>query len=230
MATQKVSYFKFVPRISCDLNLVASSLLKENSDQNYFVINEQNDSYLAGCYLIHQARNEVRYNLQENKFETVKTSRLAIVRFEIDLCQSILTIWGNKSVAQRLITLLSIACSNQVIIENYQVEFQKIVKRISMLDSITFSKMKLENVMIDSGISASCIVPLLHVDHPKSLVKKYAENISQISLILGNSLSENAVSLSLFSTGSIVIYKDRDDLTEEVAVQIQEIALGRGDE
>ena len=205
MATQRVSFCKFIPRTSCDLDTIVSYLMQESDDTNRFVFNEQGNNYISGCYLVQQVRNEVSYNVQENRFETVITNKLAVVKFEIDLPNSVLTIWGNKNIAQRLITLISQACNNQVVIENYEVDFKRMLATISSMDEVTLSKMKLENVMIDSGISASCNVVLLNLDGAKALVKKYSENISQLSIILGDRLSENSVSLTLFSSGSIVI-------------------------
>ncbi len=176
-----------------------------------------------------QTRNEVSYNITENRFETVVTSRLAVVKFDIDLLKSVLTVWGNRSIAQRLVTLISQASKNQIIIEDYVVDFPKMVSRISDMDMLILSKMKLENVMIDSGISASCNVSLVNIEGANSLVKKYCDNISQLSIILGDRLSDSSVSLTFFSSGSIVVYKDRDNIPEEILTQIQEIAMGRGD-
>lgn len=225
MATQRVSICKFVPRDSCNLDAIVTFLLRESDDANRFVFNEQNDSYISGCYLVQQTRNEVSYNVQENRFETVITNRLVVVKFEINLPNSILTIWGNKNIAQRLITLISQACNNQVVIDSYQVDFKKMLNRILSMGDITLSKMKLENVMIDSGINASCNVSLLNLDNAGALVKKYSDNISQISLILGDRFGDNAVSMTLFSSGSIVIYKDRDSISNEVIAQIQNIVV-----
>ena len=226
MATQRVSFCKFIPNVSCDLDLIVSRLLGNCDEANRFVFGEQGKQYISGCYLVQQSRNEMTYNVQENRFETITTSRLAVVKFEMDLPNSTLTIWGNKSIAQKLITALSQACDNQVIIDSYQVDFKRMLGRISKLEDAILSKMKLENVLIDSGIAASCNVSLINLDNARDLVKKYSDNVSQLSIILGDRFGDNSVSLTLFSSGSIVIYKDRDSISDEIISKIQEIAIG----
>lgn len=226
MATQRVSFCKFIPNGSCDLDLIVSRLQENCDDTNRFVFNEQGAQYISGCYLAQQARNEMIYNIEENRFETIITNKLAVAKFEIDLPKSTLIIWGNKSIAQKLITLLSQACNYKVIIESYQGDFKRMLEKISKLEDATFSKMKLENVLIDSGITASCNVSLINLDNAKDLVKKYSENVSQLSLILGDRFGDNSVSLTIFSSGSIVIYKDRDSIPNEIIAEIQEIAIG----
>ena len=47
----------------------------------------------------------------------------------------------------------------------------------------------------------------------RQLVKKYIQTISQISFIIGKEL--NPVSVTFYSSGSVVIYKDRDDIDDE---------------
>ena len=172
-----------------------------------FLVSKENNTYL----------DVTLYNSQETR---------AVVKFEIDLPNSTLTIWGNKSIAQKLITALSQACDNQVIIDSYQVDFKRMLGRISKLEDAILSKMKLENVLIDSGIAASCNVSLINLDNARDLVKKYSDNVSQLSIILGDPFGDNSVSLTLFSSGSIVIYKDRDSISDEIISKIQEIAIG----
>ncbi|WP_286335564.1 hypothetical protein [Bacteroides caecimuris] len=225
MATQRVSFCKFVPIGACDLDSVVLRLLEKSDEANRFVFNEQANQYISGCYLVQQTRNEITYNAQENRFESITTSKLVVAKFEVDLQKSALIIWGNRNIAQKLITLLSQACNNQVIIDVYQANFKRILQKLVKLEDITFSKMKLENVVIDHGITASCNISLVHLDDAKELVKKYSENISQLSLFIGNRLEENSVSLTLFSSGSIVIYKDRDSISDEIVAEIQHIAI-----
>lgn len=226
MAMQRISFYKFVLPDPYDLNLIVSRLLENSDEKSHFVFNEQGIQYLSGCYLVQQTRTEITYNMQENKFETLSSNKLVIVKFDIDISKSVLTIWGNKSVAQRLITLITQVCDNRVIIDIYHVDFKQMLMKISKLENVTFSKMKLENVLIDLGIIASCNVPLQNLNNAKGLIMKYSENVSQLSLTLGKSFENNSVQLTFFSSGSIVIYKDRDSIPDEIITEIQEIAIG----
>jgi len=225
MATQRVFFCKFAPIGPCDLDSIVSRLLEKCDETNRFVFNEQADQYISGCYLVQQTRNEMTYIAQENRFESIVTNKFVIAKFEVDLQKSVLTIWGNKSIAQKLITLLSQACDNQVIIDIHQIDFKRTLQKVVKLEDASFSKMKLENVLIDQGITASCNIALIHLDNAKDLVKKYSDNISQLSLLLGDRFGDNFVSLTLFSSGSIVIYKDRDSISDEIIAKIQDIAI-----
>lgn len=226
MATQRVSFCRFMLKKSFDPDIMVSNLLKSNEPSDYFVINEQGERYISGYYLVEQPRNETKYNIEANRFETVTTTRLTIIRFEIDVPNNILIIWGNRNCAQRLITLISQACNNDVVIDFYEIDFKNLIKRITIIPDITISKMKLENIVIDLGIVANCNVNMLNQDNPNELIKKYYNNISQISVIMGNRYSsDESVSLTVFSSGTIVVYKDRDSISEETVTAIQKIVI-----
>ena len=84
--------------------------------------------------------------------------------------------------------------------------------------------MRLTGIVIDQGIIANCSVSLKEQDNPQELVKKYLDRISQISVSIGQ--NEQAVSMTLYSSGAVVVYKDRDEMTDEAMNIISEMFGG----
>ena len=79
------------------------------------------------------------------------------------------------------------------------------------------------DIFIDQGILANCIVNLKGQDNSRKLVEKYLDNISQISVLVGK--DELAVSITIYSSGSVVVFRDRDELPDD-AMNVINAMLG----
>lgn len=214
MATQKLSTYTIRLKNSTSWNMVLDTILSLNSEQSYCIINEQGDCYIGGCYIFESLHNQTIYNLSENKFETVTVPKQNIVKFDIFEQNNMLFLWGNKKAATLFISTIEQAAQNAVIIDYNQADFRTMVSRLMDDNSVCFSKMKITDIIIDDGIVANCSVNLLNRENAIELVRKYIESIAQITVNVGNEFQ--SVSITLYSSGSVVVFKDRDDIDDEV--------------
>lgn len=130
------------------------------------------------------------------------------------LLNNTLFLWGNKKAAALFITMLEQASHNSLIIDYNETDFKAMLKRLMKDSTVTFSKMKIVDIVIDNGIVANCSVNLINHDNATELVNKYIDSIAQISVLIGKEMQ--GVSITLSSSGSVVVFKDRDDIDDEV--------------
>lgn len=84
MSTQKLSFCKFKPIQSINLEEYAYELQKISSDNEKFVINDCTDLWLDGYYVIEYIKNETRYNFLETKIETIPVTVTSVAKFSIE--------------------------------------------------------------------------------------------------------------------------------------------------
>ena len=101
-----------------------------------------------------------------------------------------------------------------MVIDLKQIVFKDMINKLLKNPTAKFMRMKILNVVIDNGIVANCNVNLSQLDQPSDIVKKYLDSISQISLSLG--VEANPISIVIYSSGSVVIYRNRDEISDEI--------------
>ena len=214
MATQKLSTYHIRLNNGGSWNDVFEKVLMCNTEKSYCNIDEQSNSYIGGCYIYESLQNQTIYNIAENKFETITVPKQNIVKFDMFLLNNTLFLWGSKKAATLFITMLEQASQNSIVVEYNETDFKTMLKRLTRDSMVTFSKMKIVDIIIDNGIVANCSVNLIHHDNPLQIVNKYMDSITQISVVMGKEMQ--GVSITLYSSGSVVVFKDRDDIDDEV--------------
>ena len=81
------------------------------------------------------------------------------------------------------------------------------------MNDIKFSRMKITDVLIDDGIVATCSVCLSSLDKPRNMVQKIQKLHFPVNRF--NRKGSSPVALTLYSSGSVVTSKDRDDIDDE---------------
>lgn len=214
MATQKLSTYHIQLNNGGSWNDIIEKILLSNTEKSYCNINEQGENYIGGCYIYESLQNQTIYNITENKFETITVPKQNIVKFDMFLLNNTLFLWGNKKAAALFITMLEQASHNSLIIDYNETDFKVMLKRLMKDSTVTFSKMKIVDIVIENGIVANCSVNLINHDNATELVNKYIDSIAQISVLIGKEMQ--GVSITLYSSGSVVVFKDRDDIDDEV--------------
>ena len=120
-------------------------------------------------------------------------------------------------------TAIEQASNNTAIIENNKRDYKTTILNL-IPETILFTRMKIIDVPIDQGIIANCSVYLSNQENATALGKKYIDRISQISIQFGS--ENNITSLTLYSTGSIIVYRDRDDIPSDVIDAINALIGG----
>lgn len=121
--------------------------------------------------------------------------------------------------------MLEQASCNMLVIDYNRTDFKTMLNRLMKDSLVLFSKMKIVDIIIDDGIIANCSVSLSNYSNVTELINKYMDSISQITVLLGQDMY--GVSMTLFSSGSVVVYKDRDDIDSEVMNSIN-LMIGGG--
>ncbi len=224
MASSKLSILKTGFLGETQWNSVIGNVLQMDSDDSHCVINEQSKEYIGGYYLTFSVHNETFFNIEKNKFETVSIRKQNVVKFDIFILSERILLWGNKKTSDLFITCLMQASGNKLIIKSSNAEFKHTVKKLLANRNVKFSRMRITDVVIDEGIVANCSVNLTSLDEPYRMVEKYMECISQLTAVIGKEV--NLVSITLYTSGSVVISKDRDDIDDETLDIINDIVGG----
>ena len=224
MSSQKLSVYTIKIGKGITWNAVIKELLIRSNEQERCIISEQSDVYIGGCYLLETIHNQTQYNIDDNRFELVPIKRLNIMKFDVFLANDTLLLWGGKKVASAFLTALDTASKNQLIIDYKDSDFKRMVKYLLNTPEVTFVRMKIVDIVIDQGILANCTVSLKGLDNSRSLVEKYLDNISQMSILVGK--DELAVSLTIYASGAVVVYRDRDEMPDETMNIINEMLGG----
>ena len=177
MTSQKLSTYNVRLKGNLSWNNILDTALSSNSEQSYCIINEQGDAYVGGCYVFESIHNQTIFNIAENKFESITVPKQNIVKFDIFIDNNTLFLWGNKKASALFITTLEQATHNTLIIDYNQTDFKTMLKRLITDSSVSFSKMKITDIIIDNGIVANCSVNLSNCENVVELVQKYIELI-----------------------------------------------------
>lgn len=228
MSTQKLSFCKFKPLQSIDLEEYAYELQKISSDNEKFVINDCTDIWLDGYYVIEYIKNETRYNFLETKLEIIPVTVTSVAKFSIDLKNNLMDIWGNKNIALKLITALSLSMHSKVIIESITTDIKQAINLALLESDAKVLRVRIEDIIIDNGIIANCSVNLSGQENYGELLKKYIKNITQATLSVYGDDPENQISFTIYSSGAVVVYKDKDEIENNALDIIKRICFPNG--
>lgn len=224
MSSQKLSVYTIKVNNEITWDGIVGELLNRNSEQERCIITEQSSSYIGGCYLLEGIYNQTQYDVERNLFVSIPVKRFNVLKFDLFLSCKTMLLWGGKKVAAAFLTAIEIASNQQIIIEYKDSDFKKIVQYLLGKPEVSLSRMKITDIVIDHGIVANCSVNLKGQEESQELVRKYMDHIAQISVSIGK--EDSAVSVSLFSSGAIVVYRDRDDIPDEAMNTISEMLGG----
>lgn len=228
MATQKLSFCKFKPLQPINLEEYADKLQKTSNDNEKFIINDYTDLWLDGYYVIEYVKNETKYNFIETKIEIVPVTVTSVAKFSIDLKNNFMDIWGNKNIALKLITALSLSMHNEVIIESITTDIKEAINLALLESDANIVRVKIEDIIIDNGIVANCSVNLSGQENFSELLKKYIKNISQVTLSVYDEEPENQISFTIYSSGAVVVYKNKEEIEDNALEIIKRICFPSG--
>lgn len=181
---------------------------------------EYDNEFLKATYWQRKMRKGYKYSVEKEKFEEMEEEIISVAEFGIDVLKKKLFIFGNKHMAQRIVTLIGMISQYSYSITEYIVDMEKLVNRICKSESIELLKMKLSDIVIEHGLLANCDVSLMNQDNPSGIALRYIANIIVFSFILENI---NTV-VTVYKTGKISINKITDNDKEEIVQKIIQLA------
>ena len=224
MASQKLSVFSISLKPGISWNTVIQNLLSNAMEDEHYLISEQSSDYIGGCYVMQAKHNQIRYNVNNQRFESVLIDRQHVLRYDIFPHNGSMMVWGSHKLSSLFITALTLASDNLAIIENRDIDFKKILLKLLNCNDVKFIRMKLHGVLIEEGIVANCSVTLEGRDNIGQLIKKYLDQIGTVTVQIVS--GETNTSIMLYSSGAMVIFKDRDNIPDSVIDKIGDI-VGR---
>ena len=229
MAAQRITFYKFIPLEDFDANKTIENLQNKNTSENYFIFSEQGDLFIRGCYYHDHPYTSPRYNVLTGEIEKMTIIKQHTVKFEIDLQDQTLMLWGGKKFTNELLTEISLASNGSVSIEEEIINFKKTISKITKDGNIRITKLKIANVPIEKGILATCTISVDNIESQDAFVKRYAEKTMQLSIsIFDNSIDaeiSNRTCATLYSSGSFVVHKDRDSMSDETIDVLKRIII-----
>lgn len=213
MSTQRLSICTVQLKSSVTWNTVLENLLSDAQDDSRCIITEESDVYVSGCYIVRVMQNQMQYNLETNTFETVAIARTQVLKFDLYPQKELMMLWGSRKAASLFTTALALASNNGIILDYKKADYRSIVQRMLNNTRVFFTKMNVTNVIIEPGVVANCSINLSNQESVPQLVKKYIDNISTVSIQFDES---DPTSMTLYSSGAVVVYRDRDDIPTDV--------------
>lgn len=224
MATQSVFFCSFKIRKNWSIDIIVEKIFQENYNEidDRFVLNSYDNDTIDGMYIMQFISREWVFNPQSKSVESVDFQKTSIIPFSININDKRMDIWGNKTSAQKLITKMGIRLENQVEIDTFFIQLPRVLERLKTED-VVYGKVKIENFLLQSNLVASCLVDLTNYDRPGDILNKYKDDIVQLSVSLKN--YEEIATVIFYSSGSIVLYKSKDDISQELFDKIKMICI-----
>lgn len=185
-------------------------------DTQGIIINEYDETFLKATYWQKKIQKSYRFNLEKKDFDVIEEEIVNIVDFGIEIENKKLLIFGNKQMAQRIITMISVVSENAYSITEFVINIESLIRKVCMKPDIVLVKMKLSDITIEKGVLVDCSVNLITQDEPKELALKYANNIVVISFRLEDITSN----ITVYKSGKISIGRVSEDEKDELIENI----------
>ena len=129
-------------------------------------------------------------------------------------------------ISRRIITAISIALDNHIIIEALEMKFSKMVEYLSKKEGIYVGKVTARQVVLTDGLMADCTFDLSHTDIPFETINKYKKNIQKIFFKWRCTNSD--ISMVIHMSGVLTVYKARNMISDSDLKEIYKIMLFAG--
>lgn len=226
MATQSICFntFKFTKKYTvCDIVEILNSV---NCKSEKFIINDYDDKLIDGLYVISVPSKEIKFNMITNTYESEEVVKNIVTNFIIDVESEIIEIWGNRINSQRILTKLALQFNNNVIIDSIKIDLLQVILSLKKY-KFKVGKVKIEDVLLKENLIATCMFDLTNHEQPYKILEEYKSKITQISATI-NEVSGQLLTIAIFSSGSILVYRSREDIGEEVLSIIRKVCIGGG--
>lgn len=223
MASQGILVYKFELLDKMNCNDIINHLEKDILEETRIIIEEYDEKSLAGIYVYSEIYKDREYDFEKGVFVDLLAKKYVMVNFHIDLSNKLLDIWGNKKNAQRVITALSLAFDNKVIIDACTLDINKIIDFMSQMSNIRVNKIRASGILLEQDLVAECTFDLTNKERPFETIRKYKEGIQRIALKY--ELKNGDIAMTLYKSGAITIHRNRESIEPESLQLIYEMLL-----
>ncbi|MCC2707211.1 hypothetical protein [Intestinibacter bartlettii] len=222
MASNSLYFFNFKTDKKYSTDEIVNRLLDSDNDDR-FIINDTTDTIVDGYYITYVNTKELIFDEESELLESKVLKKNIIIPFLIDISREILDIWGKRNYISKLLIQLNILFNHEINIDPININLRNVVKRLDK-STIKIRTIKIDNYLLEKDIIANCIFDLKNHNNPCKVLKKYSENLVYITLSILNDL-EDFFTIMIYKSGSVVVYKYREELSQDDIDIIREICL-----
>src|SRR5699024_5990190 len=135
---------------------------------------------LVGEYIIVRNAKESYYNLRKRAFESRIVPKANVISFSIT--NNFLEIWANKTSANKLVFELS-NLFKDISIKNVEIKIDTLIERLKGY-KLKISKVCFQDFLFTEDIVGNFTVDLSSYGDAFSILQKYNDNISSMTIIL----------------------------------------------
>ena len=183
------------------------------------VINEYSEKFLKATFWQKKMQRNYKFNPEKRDFDIIEEDIVTFADFGVEVEDKKLLVFGNKQMAQRIITLIGIVSENAYSITEFVFNIEKLVRKICEKPDVKLVKIKLVDIAIEKGVMVNCSVNLMAQDDPVTLTLKYVKSIVAIAFRLG----EISTNITVYKSGRFSLSKVDDNEKDELIQSIMQI-------
>lgn len=225
MATNSLHLITFETQDKLSLKRLIELIFgnEDNEDEEKFILNEVFESVIEGYFISYYNSKEVIFNSEIRELETIIVRKNSVTSFSIDNENKIIDIWGSKENVTKIISKIGILLNHKVVLEYININLERVALNLDD-NSIKIGKIKIDNYPLEKDIIAQCTLDLKNYGDSKKIVKRYSKDLVQLSLTIYNN-GEDILTMIIYKSGSIVIYKSRDEISQDTLDLIRKICI-----
>lgn len=190
-------------------------------DNTRMLIEQRASGEFDGIFVFLEIMKERVYDFDKEDFIDIISQKSNTVDFSINIPNEILEIWGSRKGAQRVIGALSQLLQNQIIVEQYEISFEKAIEYLKDCNIVSVGKVKAKEIVIENGLIADCTFDLSFAEKPFYILNKYKKSIDRIRFDLET--DKVKVGITLYRSGLISVHKSKEFISNEIMVMIHRI-------
>ncbi|WP_370775872.1 hypothetical protein [Anaerobutyricum hallii] len=226
MASTRILLYRTIFECEYSITEIVDRLESDMLDGTKMVIEDFDNMSLSGMYIYSELYKAQEYNFQTNIFETRLQKRYVVTEFHWDITENYMDIWGNAKNAQKIITAISLAFDNKIIVEALKLKFDKLIEFLSKQDNICVDKVIAKQVVLDDGLLADCSLDLSTQIKPFEIISRYKNNIKRIGFKW--KCIDSDIKMVIYMSGAITIYKKQYLIESDELKQIHRMLLYAG--
>lgn len=207
MASSSILLYKIKFEQEYSIDEIVNRIENDILDETRIIVENYTDTALSGIYIYSEIYKSQEYNFQSNNFEVITRKKYVVTEFHIDIKNNYIDIWGIAKNAQKIITSISLAFDNHIVIEALEMKFTRMIEYLSKEEGIHVGKVTARQVVLNDGLLADCTFDLSSEEMPFEMINKYKKNIQKISFRWR--CAESVIRMVIHMSGAVTIYKAR---------------------
>lgn len=224
MASSSIFIYKLCSSSEINVEYIYLRLKDYPEDENtYFNLELISSNELVGEYIIVQNAKESYYNPRKRVFESRIVPKANVISFSVT--NNFLEIWANKTSANKLVFELS-NLFKDISIKNVEIKIDALIEKLKSY-KLKISKVCFQDFLFTEDIVGDFTVDLSSYGDAFSILQKYNDNISSMTIILF--CNNSSIKLRVTAKGRVTVYKDRSALGDEELLFLHQILLNGGE-